>query len=460
MTALLDRQRLAMALAALAAALAVAGAFTLLSYRAGPGLAVVAVLGACFLAVALLRPALGVAGALLAVPLELLNFQVGGGAVSPAEGAFAFVGICWALRALVRPDTVKLPSERDLPVLAMLVVIATGLVLSSEPSRVIRVVVFWGLFYAVYMQIQSFTLRETRLVVMALVAGTGILGAVGGLSFLGSAGVDTYSDGTLTKRAAGTFEDPNYFASILLLGLLPGVALLLADLRRGLWVVLPLVGGLAGLFSSVSRGAIAAFAAGLLLLLLWRRARWVALVLITVFAATTALNINPILGSEKVTLVEQRLATLGSLETQSDLRPKLWRAALGVGAEHPFLGVGWSGFEREANRRGVFDSQNARAIENAHSIPLSFLAELGVLGLAALVAWVLQLFSRGVIAIRASRQEVALLALGLVAALSAFLLQGLTQMQLRVPIVAAAFFVVGGAITRLADEARATPAPR
>lgn len=451
---LLDRDRIQMVLAALCVALATAVVFTFLSYTAGPGLAVLAVLAVCFVALALVRPAIGVAGALMAVPLELLNFKVGGGAVSPAEAAFAFVGLGWVLRALVRPETVKLPSERDLPVLALLAVLATGLVLSSEPSRVFRVLIFWALFYGVYMQIQSLTVRDTKMVVAALVAGTGILGAVGGLSFLGAAGVGTYADGTLTERAAGTFQDPNYFASMLLLGLLPGAALLLSDLRRGLWLVLPLAGGLAGLFSSVSRGAIAAFAVGLLFLLLWRRARWVALVVITAFAITAALDVNPILASEKVTLVEQRLATLGDLQSQSDLRPKLWGAALDVGATHPFLGVGWSNFEREANQRGVFDSQNARAIENAHSIPLSFLAELGVLGLAALVAWLLQLFSRGVTAVRATRPDVAALALGLLAALTAFLLQGLTQMQLRVPIVAAAFFVLGGAITRLADEAR------
>lgn len=446
-----DLDRLLVMLGAAALAVAVAGAFTFVAYARGPALALGIVLAVAFVAVALVRPALGVAGALLAIPLELLDIQVAGGAISPAEAAFAFTGACWLARVLLWPGPVALPSARDLPVLVLLGALATGLVLhSTDAPRVLRVLVLWSLFSAVYLQVQSFSLKELRAVTASLVVGTGLLGAAGALSF----DISTYADGSLTERASGTFQDPNYFASVLLLGLLAGSALMLSDPRRWLWLAIPLAGALLGLLASVSRGALAAFAVGLLVLLLWRRAQWIAVVLIAVFALTTAVGVNPILESERVTVVERRLATLGDIGSQTDLRPKLWDAAIGVGTEHPFFGVGWSGFEREANRRGVFEFRNARAIENAHSIPLSLLAETGVIGATAFLVWVFQLAARGARALRSRQREISVLALGLCASLIAFLLQGLTQMQLRVPVVAAAFFVVAGLLTRLADIAR------
>jgi len=457
---LLDGRRIALSALVGLLAVAIAAGFTAVAYLNNPGLAVGLILAVAFVALALVYPVLGVSGALLAVPLELVGFEVGGGSVSPAEAAFAFTGVCWAARALLRPGADVLPSPRDLPIVVLLGFVATGLVMdAAEPARVLRVFVLWTLFYAIYLQIQSFSLRQVELVAASLVVGTGVLGAVGGLTFL-SSDVTIYADGTLTERASGTFQDPNYFASMLLLGLLPGIALALSDLKRWWWLIVPILGAAGGVFASVSRGALAAFAVGLMVLLLWRRARWIAVTLVAVFALLTALNLNPALQSERVTVVQDRLATLGEIGTQRDLRPRLWGAALEIGTEHPFFGVGWSGFEREANRRGVFDSRNARAIENVHNIPLSFLAETGVIGLAAFMTWMAQLAVRGAAALRSKRREVSVLALGFIAGLVSFLLQGLTQMQLRVPVVAAAFFVVAGLLTNLGDLSRSEQAAR
>lgn len=439
---------------ALAAAVAAVAAtvFVFSAYAIHPLALPATAIGGAFVVAAFLRPAVGLVGAALATPLEAVNLPFASGALSPAEAALAVVAIAWLGRVLLRPESVAKPALRDLPVAGLLLVVAAGLLFAAEPAPVLRVAVLWTLFSLVYLQAQSLTLGEMRAVIVALVVGAGLLGAIGALSFVRSGGTELLGGGSTVSgaRAVGTFADPNYYASLLALALLPGVALLLAEAKRHLWLVAPLAAGIGGLLFSLSRGGILGFGAGLLLLLAWRRARYVALAMLAVVVALTLTNSNPLVESEYFGSVEDRISTIRH-PTRESTRPLIWATAVEVAQEHPFFGVGVNQFERESARRSLFE--RGRTLENAHSVPLSLAAETGLIGLAAFLAFLVQLAVRGLKTSRARHSLVRGLGLGISAAIVAFVIQGLTITQIRVPVVTGTFFLLAGILTGLSDRA-------
>ena len=449
-----------LALAVLAAALAAvaATAFVVSAYAIHPlVLPAVAVVG-IFTIATFARPVVGLVGAALATPLEAVNLPLGSGALSPAEAAFAVVALAYLARVLVRPESVVKPALRDLPIAVLLFAVAAGLLFAAEPAPVFRVALLWTLFSLVYLQAQSLTMSEIRAVMIALVVGAGLLGGIGALSFVRSGGTELLGGGSTVSgaRAAGTFADPNYYASLLALALLPGVALLLAEFKRHVWLVVPLAAGIGGLLFSLSRGGILGFGAGLLLLLAWRRARYVAIAILALTVVLTLTNANPLVESEYFGSVEDRISTIRH-PTRESTRPQIWATAVEVAQEHPFLGVGVNQFQRESARRSLFE--RGRTLENTHSVPLSLAAETGLIGLAAFLAFLAQLIARGLRAARARDALLRGLGLGISAAVLAFLIQGLTITQIRVPIVTGTFFLLAGILTALSDREGLSSAP-
>src|SRR3954452_17380081 len=311
-------------IAAVTAAAAVGGVLlTLSAYAFNPLLLPAAIVAVAFVVVTLMRPAWGLAGALVAVPLDSTGIAVGG--LSPSEAALALIGAAWVARALIRPETVVMPSVRDVPIVLLLAVIGIGLANAEDPSPIARVLLLWTLFYFVYLQVQSFTADEMKLVIIAFALGAAVLGATGALAYLRSGNQTLFAGGELTgARAASAFADPNYYAALLVLGLLPALGLVLADARRYAYVAIACAVTFAGIALSLSRGGLIAAVGGMLLLLAWRRARWVALTLAAVFTALTLVGANPIVESKQFNVVEKRLSTLtGPGLEESNRRPQI-----------------------------------------------------------------------------------------------------------------------------------------
>jgi putative inorganic carbon (hco3(-)) transporter len=443
--------------AAAAAVAAVLGAvaYTLGAYLLGPVAMLALAAGVAFGLVTFLRPAWGMAGAFLAAPLELFDLRLASGAVSPAEAGLALVAVAYMSRALLRPESVRMPAVRDLPIIVLLVAVGAGIVIADDPNIPVRVFILWTLFYFAYLQAQSFDVGEIRLVVIALVIGAGILGAVGTFNYLQAGGSQgLYGGGEFTTaRAVGTFADPNYFAALLLLAVVAGAALVIGDFRRTGWLVVALGAAMAGLAFSLSRGGISGAALGLLVLLVWGRARWIAAVIVIVFVALTAFDANPILKSDQFGAVGERLSSISRPGvTEVSKRPEIWSAAIDVTIEHPFFGVGVNQFEVQAARRGLVEY--GAPVENAHSVPLSLAAETGLIGLAAFLAFVGQLAVRSAAALRTRQRLAFALGLGLFAALLGFLVQAFTVTQFRTNVLTGTFLVVAGLLTALADRAR------
>ncbi len=445
-------------LVAVAAAF-VGGVYAFTAYAVSPFALPAAVLVLTVVVVTFARPAWGLAGALVAVPMEAIGLTIGGGGLSPSEGVLALVGVAWVWRVLVHPDTVVKPQLRDTPLLLLLGVIAIGIAIAQEPGPVLRVFVLWTLFYFVYLQVQSFSDTEMRLVVIAFLLGAAVLGGIGALDYLRSGNQTLFAAGELTgARAAGTFADPNYYASLLVLALMPALALVLADVRRYSVLAPACAVTFAGIALSLSRGGLVGFFGGALLLLAWKRARWVAVGLVLVFTVLTFANANPLVGNEQVNVVEKRLSTLSAPELgASNRRPEIWAVARGIAAQHPFFGVGVNQFQFEAGRRNL--TQYGAPFENAHSVFFSLAAETGLIGLAAFTAFLIQLAARAARGLRTEQRMRYALTLGCAAALLGFVLQGLTVAQIRVPVIAGTFFVLAGTLTALADRAGSPSEP-
>jgi O-antigen ligase len=444
-------------IAAVTAAAAVGGALLAVSaYEFNPLVLPAAIVAVGFVVVTLVRPAWALAGALAAVPAESLGITVGG--LSPSEGALALIGAAWVARALLRPETVVKPSVRDVPIVLLLAVVGIGLANAEDPYPIARVLLLWTLFYFVYLQVQAFTADEMKLVIIAFALGAAVLGATGALDYLRSGNQTLFAGGELTgARAASAFADPNYYAALLVLGLLPALGLVLADARRYWYVGLACAVTFAGIALSLSRGGLIAAIGGGLLLLAWRRARWVAMALVGLFVVLTLAGANPLVESKQFNVVEKRLSTLtGPGIEESNRRPQIWLVAREVAGEHPFFGVGVNQFQFEARRRGL--TEHGAPLENAHSIVFSLMAETGITGLAAFVFLLGQLAVRAVTALGTSDKMRYALALGIAAALLGFVLQGLTVAQIRVSFITGTFFALAGMLTALADRASAEAA--
>lgn len=435
-----------------AAAAVGGGLLAISSYAFNPLVLPAALVAVAFVVVTLVRPAWALAAALAAVGAESVGVTVAG--LSPAEGALALIGAAWVPRALIRPETVAKPAVRDVPILVLIAVIGIGLANAQDPYPIARVLLLWTLFYFVYLQVQTFTPDEMKLVIIAFVLGAAVLGGVGAFDYLRSGNQTLFAGGELTgARAASAFADPNYYAALLVLGMLPALALVLADPRRYAYVGVACALAFAGIALSLSRGGLIAAIGGALLLLAWRRARWVAIGLAVVFTVLTLADANPIVESKQFNVVERRLSTLtGPGVQERNLRPQIWAVARDVAAEHPLVGVGVNQFHFEARRRGL--TEHGAPLENAHSVVFSLAAETGVIGLAAFLFFLGQLALRAYEALRTSDKLRFALALGIAAALLGFVLQGLTVVQIRVSFIAGTFFVLAGMLTALAARSR------
>ncbi|WP_343993007.1 O-antigen ligase family protein [Terrabacter terrae] len=204
-----------------------------------------------------------------------------------------------------------------------------------------------------------------RVSTLAALAGVG--GAV-----LYSFGLETPL--TLGYRATGGFDDPNLFASYLLLG----TALTFLAKERGAikHPTIAAIAHVAAIIATGSRAAIPALLVGFGVAWLFGHSR-------TVFRAVAPF----LVGFAAVAVIAlwqfPDLLALGSItrvvdaqnSVESDVRLALWQAAASMWVDHPFIGVGIGQFRAAAHEYVSWDVENI-----PHSSHLSLLAETGTIG--------------------------------------------------------------------------------
>ena len=140
---------------------------------------------------------------------------------------------------------------------------------------------------------------------------------------------------------------------------------------------------------------------------------------------------------------------LGSVGGES--RYQLWRVSLDQNASKPLTGTGSGTFELWWARRG----RTGESVRDTHSLYLQTLAELGIVGLVLLAAFLVILFAAGGrLVVRASAAERSLLAAAL-AGCTAFCLTAAVDWMWQIPVLAIALLLLASLLVG-ADE-RADP---
>jgi O-antigen ligase len=245
-------------------------------------------------------------------------------------------------------------------------------------------------------------------------------------------------------RPGGSFQDPNILATFEALGLPAAVALAL-----GRNLLLRVVGAgafaliLAGLALSLSRGGFLAAAGALAIMLAWRPFRYTGIA-----ALALVITLQAVSGSfsgeiQQTSVVAGRIQSVSYAAAGGDPRFAIWRTTPEIIAGHPFFGIGANQFPDVSLRYGLY-SEDRGSYQHAHNIPLTIAAELGLLGLAALL-WAT--FALGRVLIAACTRLTGAdrgLAMAVAAAFTGLALQGMVDYTLSSNTVAAVMFVLAG----------------
>jgi O-antigen ligase len=365
------------------------------------------------------RLGLTIALAALAIPVALVDLPLaaavwaGLGLVSslPAFGlattaAGALTAGAWLARAPAERARIAhaLRLHRRLVGLAALLVgwRAVSLLWAPDPGQAGAELARWciagGTLVVLLTSVQ--TLRDVRLLIAAIVAGT-LLSVVIGLAAggLGASAAPVETATSTEGRLQGATGDPNVLAGYIVpaLVLVAALAAFVPAVARmalaGSAVVL-----VVGLGATQSRGGIVAAGAALaaaFVLLRGRRAR----------VALTALAVACVAAAYLSAVPDTLHRIASAAEDRGNGREDLWLVAQRMSADHPLIGVGLDGFTalshqyvREPGTLRFVDLVAERPHE-VHNTYLQLLAETGVVGLG--------LFASVVVAALASARSAA-----------------------------------------------------
>lgn len=365
-----------------------------LAYISNPAVSIAALLAVAAALAALVKPVWVVIGAIFALPLETLSLPVGSAGLTPAESLFALAGAAWAAKQLIdgHLPVVRTPLT---PALAALVLVAIpGLINAEDDFQVVKRVVMWGLFFLTFNMLASEGRRDTpRQLLMALAAAGGLEGLI---TILGAAGGPSLTLGTGEglNRQQGTFDHPNTLGHFVAMALPAAVAIAFrskALLRiAALGAIVAMVVALA---LSLSRGGLIGAVGALSLFLALRgfRRLTIAGMVGGILIALLALSgwVAPLRGNTQVTAFEQRLTGEGPAGAKRpDDRWRIWSNTPKLVADYPIFGIGAYNFRDFSVRYGIVKAETRQPYSHAHNVPLTVLAEMGIVGLAAFI-WVL-----------------------------------------------------------------------
>ncbi|MBI3298594.1 MAG: O-antigen ligase family protein [Elusimicrobia bacterium] len=280
----------------------------------------------------------------------------------------------------------------------------------------------------------AFTAGGTRKPLAALAGGAAAAAAVG--LFQWTIGL---ADAAVVPRAHGWLHAVTYGEqmAVLFLGALAAWRLPsdLGPRARAAAAALSVLTGTALLLSN-TRGALAAAAAGLFVagsaLPRLRRALFAA----AAAAALVAVAADLLTPRRSLILTALGRGNAPAWSTQGQMaRLTLWKAAVGIGLDHPVAGAGIGGYRvllPSYVKSGTLFDGNERSWGTADNLYLHQFAERGFVGAAAL-AWLLFAYAAG--ALRRARRDPGALNLWSLGAAGAFLVMNLTEVAFQVELV-------------------------
>ncbi len=438
-------------LALVIGAASIAGFLSEAMYRFSPAVGAGAILAPVVLALVAWRPMLGVYGAFLTIPLEATGLGVGGSNVTPAKAMLVITAVAVLPRLLLTFSREALHSAH-LWFLCLLAVSLMGLTFAPDTHAVL-VITGNGL---AYLLISIYVSRMNRAELPRLLLVLVISGAVVGLVSLLTTGGQAVVPGGIdvTNRAQVGFDSPNVLAFYLLLTLGPCLAML-GEARtwpRRLTALsaAPLI--VSGLVLTLSREAFLGAAVALLVLLGSSRFRRVAAMLTVALLVIVAINFGAVTSSPELAVVKERLSTINSVSgvTQNP-RVVIWKATPRIIADHALLGVGEGNFPIISPSYNLL-SYDLSPIDHAHDIFLTVAAELGLVGLAVFLAFLLSVVRAAWRALKHTRSRQTH-ALGVIASLLGVLVGSLSDYPQRTPTLLATMLIMVGLVVAFEHDA-------
>ncbi len=354
------------------------------------------------------------------------------------------------VRRLVRGRT-PLPVPRELlwgGALLAVALLSTGRTVDLELTVKQDVALAVGLAFAAAVAAVAQDRARWLLLVRCLVLGGAVVCVPALLA--GQQVQARYGGALVSDRPQGIFAQPNELGVFAMLVALVSLGLLLgAEDRRDRWLgLLTLLPAVGAMLLSLSRGSWIGFSAGVvaLLVVVPRARRLLATAALAVVVLAAGLGaFAP--DAPQVTVVTDRLASLaGGEQNPYDDRPRIWAEAFREIGERPLLGQGPGTFPA-ASQRAVSSARTVEA-QHAHDVLLTVAAELGLLGLAALLGLTAAVGRRCWRALRVARARGDAVVVGVLGGTAASLVslvgEGAVDFTLRNPLVFSTVWAVLG----------------
>jgi putative inorganic carbon (HCO3(-)) transporter len=391
------------------------------------------------------------------VPLELVSFiKLGAGGISPSEGMFALTGLGWVLNRWTAREPVFIAGPLSWPLGAFVLAIVPSLAVATHTYPVVRMLLMWTACFVIYqMVVADGRVQTVKSLLMVLALSAGVVGVIAAIQSGGGSAIQLQGVGdTAAGRAEGSFGHPNTLATFEGLALPGALVLGLAGPRA--WRPFAFAAALlaaVGAAASLSRGGLLAMVGALAVLVVWRPVRRMALVIAAIVTAFAISGTTAFGDLQQVQVLSQRLSSISYSAAGVDPRFIVWRGTPQIILDHPVFGIGGNQFSYVAPRYGLlFGPAAEETYEHAHNIPLTIGAELGLVGLAALVwaTWVLGQMLLHSYA-RAGPVERGFV-LAIAAAFASLILQGMVDYTLRSNVIVAVIFMLCGAAVVLWRE--------
>jgi O-antigen ligase len=399
------------------------------------------------------QPILGAQLALLAVPLEFFSIRLGGDAgLSASEILLILTAGAAVARWTLTGTAPAVPGPlRALGVLC--VVILVGYTVAEDELIVTKILLMWSAFVIVGVLVANSERRDLERLMACLAIAGGVAGFV---AAAGGADQSLQEGGLIaTGRAQAGFAQPNILGFFLVMSI-PAALVLTMRGRPAMRALMTLmaIGGVCGLMLSLSRTSLVGTALGLGVLLLIPQFRRLGAVALAALAIFVLVNFKALQESQQIAVVSERLATLGRSDVvQSDPRLRIYETTLSIVGDHPVVGVGAGNYSVVAVRYGVLDEDH-HPFDHAHNVPLTIVAELGLVGLLVFGWFIVTLAPMVWRAILARGDPaVGALLLAIAAAMIGSIVTSMGDYPPRTNVIAATFIALVGALAGLLRDA-------
>lgn len=344
----------------------------------------------------------------------------------------------------------------DLSVAAFVLISAASIAVAEIRGVAIRefrvIVLEPAMFYAL-LRLLPLERKDLWRVADFFIAGAAAVALIGLGNYATGSNLITAEGGV--ARIRSVFGSPNNLGLFLERALPVAAAVALvgrSPARRAVYALASLPIG-AAILLSFSKGALllGVPAALTVVVMFWSRRR--AFIALAVLAVAGLIALVPLSRSP-------RFADLLDFTSgTSFFRVQVWRSALAMAADHPWLGVGLDNFLYQYRGRYILpEAWQEPNLPHAHNVLLDFLTRLGALGLAALMAALVSFFRLGSQNLRQNADpDLRALAVGLTASMVGALAHGMVDTAYWFVDLAFVFMMTLGLMAAAGRHAEPTP---